>query len=206
PPERTGVFIPSTDGNGAGESADRDRNGGGEVEGPVAALPGVARPPALHRAVPKERARELVASSNAGRCGETTDFDRNGGVVEGPVAELPELVPPHALHRPVRKAHTGILTSGRNCDGGDGFARGELLRLTDANGGIGWRYGESGRPSHLSPQAQPKAAEARGDEPQRSIKSVTHWDYVYAARRSTHSRRTPETRGADSPSTRLGKF
>src|SRR5439155_6744181 len=57
-----------------------------------------------------------------------------------------------------------------------------------------------------SPQAQPKAAEARGDEPQRSIKSVTHWDYVYAARRSTHSRRTPETRGADSPSTRLGKF
>src|SRR5439155_8061123 len=98
PPERTGVFIPSTDGNGAGESADRDRNGGGEVEGPVAALPGVARPPALHRPVPKERATQPVASSNAGRCGETTDFDRNAGVVEGPVAELPELVPPHALH------------------------------------------------------------------------------------------------------------
>src|SRR5439155_23554560 len=60
PPERTGVFIPSTDGNGAGESADCDRNCGGDVEGPFAYLTGVARPPALHRPVPKERATQPV--------------------------------------------------------------------------------------------------------------------------------------------------
>src|SRR2546422_573486 len=115
PKERTGVIAPSDHSDGPCEgpgpvAADhRDRHGRAVVEGPVAALPRVARPPAPHRAVPKERARVLGPSDNGVRCGEAADGDRNGGVGEGPiaVAELPELVPPRALRRPVGKTHTG---------------------------------------------------------------------------------------------------
>src|SRR5207244_4269752 len=110
--ERTGVSISAGDRDGTGESAHRDRRGGEGSEGPVTALSGLAQPPAPHRAVPKERARELVASCNARRRGEAVDCDQNGGVVEGPVAELPELVPPYALRRPIGKEHTGVLPAG----------------------------------------------------------------------------------------------
>src|SRR5207244_13165022 len=104
--QRTGVIAPgdnTTD--GAREAAHRDRHGRTVVEGPVAALPRVARPPAPYRAVPKQRARVLGPRGNAGRGGEAADGDRNGGAGEGPVAvaELPEPVPPRALRRPVGK-------------------------------------------------------------------------------------------------------
>src|SRR2546422_167790 len=110
--ERTGVSISAGDRDGTGESAHRDRRGGEGSEGPVTALPGLAQPPAPRRAVPEERARELVASCNARRSGEAVDCHQNGGVVEGPVAELPELVPPYALSRPIGKEHTGVLPAG----------------------------------------------------------------------------------------------
>src|SRR2546422_5828135 len=66
PKERTTVVAPGGDGDGVGEvpgpaHADHgDWHGGDVVEGPVAALPGVAHPPALHRPVPKQRARVRV--------------------------------------------------------------------------------------------------------------------------------------------------
>src|SRR5439155_1442556 len=157
-------------------------HGGGRARGgPVTQLALVVPPPALHRAVRQQCTGVIgpgcdgVGAPDAAHCHRHGGTGRpRGRVGEGPVAELPELVPPRALRRPVGKEHTGILTSGRNGGGGDGVTRRELLRLTDGYDGIGRRYGESGRPSHLSPQTQPKAAEARGDEPQRSVEPVTH--------------------------------
>src|SRR5207244_11990735 len=73
PKERTTVVAPGGDGEGVGEvpgpaHADHgDWHGGDVVEGPVAALPGVAHPPALHRPVPKPRARVRVASDDTRR-------------------------------------------------------------------------------------------------------------------------------------------
>ena len=114
------MIAPGGDGAGTRDrsstSAHRDWAGLGGVEVPVAALPGVARSPAPHRAIPKARALVLIASRNAGRGREAADWAswiEDGATVESPVAELPELVRPHTLQRPVGgEAHTGMGPAG----------------------------------------------------------------------------------------------
>ena len=112
---------------------------------PSPPLPGVAHPPALHRAVTQERARVGVASDHAGRGGQASDCDWNRGAGQAPVAvaELPEVVPPPALHRPVGQSHTCMQPAGGQGGGGDGSARRKLLRLAHANGGIRRRDGDA---------------------------------------------------------------
>ena len=145
PKECTTVVAPGGDGDGAGDSDHGAWHGGDVVEGPVAALPGVAHPPALHRAVPKQRARVGVASDHARRGGQAPDGNRHRGVGKTPVAvaELPEVVPPPALHRPVGQSHTCMQPAGGHGGGDDGSTRRKLLRLAHANGGIRWRDGDA---------------------------------------------------------------
>src|SRR5205807_2445057 len=110
PQERTGVVPPpARDGNGAGD-ADYAHGGGRARPRPIAELPVVVPPPALHRAVPKERTGVIRTSGDGVSAGDSDHSHRGGGparprhAVEGrpgPITELPVDVPPPAPHRVV---------------------------------------------------------------------------------------------------------
>ena len=110
--ERTRVSIPGREADGAGEVVHRDGSEREGSEAPVAALPGLAQPPAPRRAVRKQRARELVARGDTRRGGEAADRDEHREIRPAPIAELSELVPSGALRRPVGKAHAGVFAAG----------------------------------------------------------------------------------------------
>ena len=106
------MSISGREGDGAGEAVHRHGSEREGSEAPVAALPGLAQPPALRRAVREQRARELVARCDTRRGGEAADRDQTEESVQLPSAELSELVPPRAPRRPVGKAHTGEFAAG----------------------------------------------------------------------------------------------
>src|SRR5207249_1881866 len=91
--------------------------GGARTSGaPITQLPLGVPPPALHRAVPKQRTGVIEPAGDGGGAGESAHPHGGGRRGKGPVAELAVVVPAPALRRAVHKQRTRVIAPGD--DGG----------------------------------------------------------------------------------------
>src|SRR5439155_18870768 len=159
PKKRTGVPEPPGDGEDAAESAHprgRVRTPPGQ-SAPVAELPIVVLPPALHRAVRLQDRTGVIEPAGDGnstpeRGSTSADLHGGGTTLGGPVAELPLVVPSPALHCAVRKQRTGVITpSGDGLDvvgTADSAHLHRGVRTEDRRGGTwggSWEWAASAR-------------------------------------------------------------
>src|SRR5439155_25596112 len=135
PKQRTGVTERSGDGSGATErsAASAHLHRGGRTRGgPVAELPLVVPPPALHRAVRKQGTGVIPPSGDGIRSGDSTHRHRGvrtedirGGrwvravIARRGDAELPVRVPPPTPHGAVAEERTGVKAPGGDRASGD---------------------------------------------------------------------------------------